>query len=159
SIVPATAARAAAADTKAKRHHRGRPAARGRDIAATGSVPTATGSMCGARVEAVALKPIVRLEQLLDINDAQRASLQAVRDAVTEAVRRGKGACLDALRRAPTARLKAAADALWAMRDTDILLRTPLANFYAALTDAQKAKLADAFKKDGDKPDDGGVAA
>jgi len=36
---------------------------------------------------------------------------------------------------------KLSADGLWAMRDADILLRTPLVNFYATLSDDQKAQL------------------
>ena len=102
----------------------------------------AQASMCSPQAKERATAPIDRIEQTLTLTDEQRARLQDLRTAVGEAVERGKAACHDTLPRTPSDRLKAMMDGLWAMRDADILFRTPLDHFYRSLTDEQKAQLA-----------------
>jgi hypothetical protein len=102
----------------------------------------ADASMCNPQAKQRASAPIVRIEQTLTLTDAQRGKLQDLRKAVDEAVERGKAACHDKLPQTPSDRLSAMMDGLWAMRDADILFRTPLDQFYRSLTDEQKAKLA-----------------
>ena len=97
--------------------------------------------MCTGETEEQAAKPVERLTQAIELTEPQRARLAELRSALGEAVARGKAACRDAMPPAPSARLKLSADGLWSMRDADILLRTPLVNFYATLSDAQKAQL------------------
>jgi hypothetical protein len=97
--------------------------------------------MCAGETDEQAAKPVERLTQAIELTEPQRARLAELRSALGEAVARGKAACRDAMPAAPSARLKLSADGLWAMRDADILLRTPLVNFYATLSDAQKAQL------------------
>jgi hypothetical protein len=135
----AATASASAADDRPRRGRKHLARASDADREMTSSV-AATG-MCGSQVEAQAGKTLDRVSQVIELTEAQRASLQALRAALTEAIARGKAACLDALPTTPGGRLKTAADALWVMRDTDILFRTPLVNFYASLSDAQKAQL------------------
>jgi uncharacterized membrane protein len=150
-LTPAAVTAAIVESGPTTRHHRKRPA-RASDADVAGGL-TASG-MCGVQVEQEAGKPIERIDRTIDLNDAQRANLRELREAVSTAVARGQSACRDTLPATPADRLKAAADALWAIRDADILFRTPLANFYATLTDAQKAKLAEGLKKDEAKNDD-----
>jgi hypothetical protein len=102
----------------------------------------ADASMCNPQAKVRAAAPIERIEQTLTLTDAQRGKLQDLRKAVDEAVERGKAACHDTLPRTPSDRLSAMMDGLWAMRDADILFRTPLDQFYRSLTEEQKAKLA-----------------
>ncbi len=112
-------------------------AATARDSGAANSEP----SMCSPQAKERAAAPIDRIEKTLTLNDEQRARLQELRTAVGEAVERGQAACHDALPRTPSDRLRAMMDGLWAMRDADILFRTPLDHFYRSLADEQKAQL------------------
>src|SRR5262245_13785948 len=116
------------------------PAAAGaRDLgpAATNSAA----SMCDPQAKSRAASPIDRIEKTMTLNQGQREKLQELRTAVNEAVERGKAACHDAVPGTPSDRLRAMTDGLWAMRDADILFRTPLDHFYRSLSDDQKAKL------------------
>jgi LTXXQ motif family protein len=101
----------------------------------------ASPGMCSGETEEQAAKPVGRLAQAIELTEPQRVRLAELRSALGEAVARGKAACRDTMPAAPSARLKLSADGLWSMRDADILLRTPLVNFYATLSDAQKAQL------------------
>ena len=101
----------------------------------------AIAGMCAPQATKRADGPLDRLEQTIALTDEQRAKLQDLRTAVSAAVERGQAACRDAPPATPTDRLKAMMDGLWAMRDADILFRTPLDSFYRSLTDEQTGKL------------------
>jgi len=101
----------------------------------------ATAGMCAAQAKERAGSLLDRVEQTITLTEEQRVRLLDLRTAVIEAFERGQAACRDAVPATPTDRLKAMMDGLWAMRDADILFRTPLDNFYQSLTDEQKAKL------------------
>jgi hypothetical protein len=97
--------------------------------------------MCGARANQQAGQSIDRIERTLELTEPQRARLQDLRAALDDAVARGRAACREAVPRTPAERLAAMKEGLWAMRDADMLLRTPLDHFYGSLTQAQKARL------------------
>jgi len=134
-----TASASAADDRTARRGRKHRARASDADREITSGV--ATTGMCGPQAEVQAGQTLDRISQTIELTEEQRTSLQALRAALTEAIARGKAACLDALPTTPGRRLRTAADALWVMHDADILFRTPLVNFYATLTDVQKAQL------------------
>jgi LTXXQ motif family protein len=138
-VVPATAP----ASARDEEHRRGRrlASARARD-ANRGTANADPGAgMCSPQAKEQASGPIDRIERTLELTEAQMLKLQELRAAVAEAVERGKAACRDVLPRAPSDRLKAMMDGLWALRDADILFRTPLDRFYRSLTDEQKVRL------------------
>src|SRR5262245_61810449 len=141
-ILPAATVAAADDDSAKERRDRRTVGARtsdaDRDVT---SAVSATG-MCSAKAKEQASTPIDRIEQTVELTDAQRLKLQALRTAVSNAVERGMAACRETPPRTPADRLKAMTDGLWAMRDADILFRTPLDNFYRSLTDWQQTQLA-----------------
>jgi hypothetical protein len=130
----------AAAGGAEERRSRRLASARTGNAETTGSVSMA--GMCGPQAMEQVSRPLDRIEQTLELNAAQRLKLKALRAAATEAVERGQAACRDALPLTPSDRLAAMLDALWAIRDADILFRTPLDAFYRSLTDLQQARLA-----------------
>jgi hypothetical protein len=106
-------------------------------------------SMCLPQAKDRAVAPLDRLEKTLALTDAQRLKLKDLRVAVETAVDRGQSACHDAPPSSPADQLKVMMDGLWAMRDAEILFRTPLDALYRSLTDEQKAKLAPADRTTG----------
>jgi hypothetical protein len=141
-ILPA--ATVAAADDDSAKERRGRRTVGARTSDADRDLTSAVSAtgMCSAKAKEQASEPINRIEQTVELTDAQRLKLQALRTAVSTAVERGMAACRETPPRTPADRLKAMTDGLWAMRDADILFRTPLDNFYRSLTDWQQAQLA-----------------
>src|SRR5262245_22846346 len=138
SVMSPAALAAAAAQVDERRGRRLASARSGAE--ATGSVTVA--GMCGPQAADHVNGPIDRIERTLELNAGQQLKLETLRAAAFEAVERGQAACRDALPLTPSDRLQAMLDALWAMRDADILFRTPLDVFYRSLTDVQKARLA-----------------
>jgi len=114
-----------------------------------------TASMCAPPAKERAAAPIDRIEKTLALTDAQRLKLQDLRMAVDAAVDRGQSACHDAPPGTPSDQLKVMMDGLWAMRDAEILFRTPLDRFYRSLTDEQQAKLVPADTTTGGPADAG----
>jgi hypothetical protein len=143
SVISAAATVAAADDDGAK-ERRGRRTVGARTSDADRDLTSAVSAtgMCSAKAKEQASAPIDRIEQTVELTGAQRLKLQALRTAVSTAVERGMAACRETPPRTPADRLKAMTDGLWAMRDADILFRTPLDNFYRSLTDWQQAQLA-----------------
>jgi hypothetical protein len=105
------------------------------------SIKQGDSGTCSAQAKEQAARPLDRIEQVIELTEAQRQKRADVRTAVHEAVERGKAACLDAVPNTPAERLKAMMDALWALNDAILLFRTPLDAFHASLTDEQKAQL------------------
>jgi len=101
----------------------------------------AIAGMCAEQAKERAGSLLDRVEQTITLTEEQRLRLLDLRTAVIEAFGRGQSACRDTVPATPTDRLRAMMDGLWAMRDADILFRTPLDNFYQSLTDEQKATL------------------
>jgi hypothetical protein len=102
--------------------------------------PDRQASTCGTAAEAAAAQPLDRISRSIALTPPERARLHDVRAALKEAIKRSQSYCRDTPPDTPSQRLSATMDGLWAMRDTALLLRTPLQKFYSTLTDAQKAQ-------------------
>jgi hypothetical protein len=102
---------------------------------------TAANGTCSAQAKERADAPIARVEKLLQLTDAQRGVLEALRTALHEEIDRKNADCVEDAARTPLGRLQAMKRGLWSLRDVGIFIRTPLQRFYDALTDEQKAQL------------------
>lgn len=85
--------------------------------------------------------PIGRIDEAVRPDARQRAALNELRAATTEAARIVQSACPSELPLTPTGRLAAMEQRIDAMVKAVATLRPALAKFYAALTDEQKARL------------------
>lgn len=83
--------------------------------------------------------PAARIEQLMQLRDAQHDALDKLQAAVNQSVKSIGGDCHDS--GTPTApdRLKMLIQTLWTVRDGAISVRAPLKDFLDTLTDAQKS--------------------
>ena len=89
--------------------------------------------------QAISLEAI---EQGLHPTQAQRAPLDALRDALLQASNRTRVSCSTSARPlTPTARLETMWDRLRALRQAVGLIRTPLKTLYDSLSDEQKARI------------------
>jgi hypothetical protein len=86
--------------------------------------------------------PASRIEQLLQLSDAQHVTLEKVQLAANDAVKTIRSNCQQLGDLSPPDRLRALVQALWVVRDGDIAMRVPLKNFYESLTSAQKNSFA-----------------
>jgi hypothetical protein len=86
--------------------------------------------------------PSVRIEQLLQLSDAQHATLDKLQLAANDAVKTIKSDCHQLGDLSPPDRLRALVQALWVVRDGVIAMRVPLKGFYETLTSAQKSSFA-----------------
>ncbi len=85
--------------------------------------------------------PAARLEQILQLSDAQHDALEKVQSTAGQSIKALKGACQNAGDLAPPERLRALVQTLWMVRDGGISMRAPLKQFYDTLTSAQKVSL------------------
>jgi hypothetical protein len=81
--------------------------------------------------------PAARVEQLMQLKDAQHDALDNLQAAVNHSARTVD--CLDTAS-APPDRLRMLVQALWTVHDAGISIRTPLKNFLDTLDSAQKAQ-------------------
>jgi hypothetical protein len=86
--------------------------------------------------------PSNRIEQLLQLSDAQHATLDRVQATAADAVKSIRSNCHQSGDLAPPDRLRALVQVLWVVRDGDIAMREPLKAFYESLTSAQKNSFA-----------------
>jgi hypothetical protein len=84
--------------------------------------------------------PSAEIDARLHLTDAQRVSLQALQDAGARAADMLKAACQAGDTVTPAARLAATGKRLDAMLRAVKLVRAPLEDFYATLSDEQKAQ-------------------
>jgi hypothetical protein len=92
--------------------------------------------------------PFGRIEQAVRPDERQRAALEELRSATTQAARIVQSACPTELPLTPTGRLatmQGRIDALWQASEK---LRPALAKFYAVLNDEQKARFNRALSRD-----------
>ena len=106
--------------------------------ATTGAAVTDSGP-CDSPSPAPDNWPSARIEQTVQLDDAQRQALMKLQTAVANAVKAIKAGCRDTTSLPPTGRLNILVQRLWAVRDAGTSTRAALAVFYASLTDAQKA--------------------
>ena len=98
--------------------------------------------------------PASRIEQLLQLSDAQHATLDKVQLVANNAVKTIKSNCHQLGDLSPPDRLRALVQALWVVRDGDIAMRVPLKDFYESLTSAQKNSFAVQQPQNASPPDD-----
>jgi hypothetical protein len=121
-----------------------------RSEASTSAQPTVLGPAmlrpsdlsCGAGPAGLGSWSVERIEQTLSLNDAQRAKLNGLKTASQRAIRYLNESCPKDDPAAPTGRLDALERRLSAMLEAVRTIQPTLDDFYATLTDEQKARLA-----------------
>jgi hypothetical protein len=98
--------------------------------------------------------PANRIEQLLQLSDAQHGLLDKVQLAANDAVKTIKSNCHQLSDLSPPDRLRALVQTLWVVRDGDIAMRVPLKDFYESLNSAQKNSFAFQQPQNAAPPDD-----
>jgi hypothetical protein len=98
------------------------------------------GESCSAAQSATFEWPTSEIEARLHPNDAQRAGLKALQEASRKAAEMLKAACQPGDPATPTARLAAIGSRLDTMLEAVKLVRAALGDFYATLSDEQKAQ-------------------
>lgn len=109
--------------------------------ATTGAAATdGSGSIdrCGGTTDSRDSWPATRVQQILQLSDAQHDALEKLQAAMTQSAKNIGADCHGSGALAPPDRLRALVQALWAVHDAGISLQTPLRNFYDALTPTQK---------------------
>jgi len=99
--------------------------------------PPSVTAQCDAKVMAW---PSGQIDALVKPNDAQRAKLAALTAAASQAADTIKAACPGELPATPPSRLSAIGKHLQAMLQAVQTVQPPLADFYNALSDDQKAR-------------------
>src|SRR5690242_6815436 len=128
------------ADTIAGRFDRMRAPTR---VATTGAARSDGGTdvsadQCNDASSADDKWPASRIEQLLQLSDAQHGLLDKVQLAANDAVKTIKSNCHQLGDLSPPDRLRALVQTLWVVRDGDMAVRAPLKDFYESLSGAQK---------------------
>ena len=98
--------------------------------------------------------PASRIEQLLQLSDAQHATLDKVQLAANDAVKTIRSNCRQPGDLSPLDRLRTLVQALWVVRDGDMAMRAPFKDFYESLTSAQKNTFALQQPQNTSPPDD-----
>ena len=99
--------------------------------------------------------PASKIEQLLQLSDAQRATLDKLQLAANDAIKAITSHCHQLGELPPPDRLRTLVQALWVVRDGDIAMRAPLKDFYESLTSAQKNSFAVRQPQSAPPSDDG----
>jgi hypothetical protein len=86
--------------------------------------------------------PTTRLEQILQLSNAQHDALEKLQLAATQSLKNIKAGCHEPGDLSSPDRLRALVQMLWIVRDGGISMRTPLKGFYEMLTSAQKSSFA-----------------
>ena len=107
---------------------------------------------CGAGPAGLESWSADRIEQSLSLNDAQRARFNALKTASQRAIQYLNESCPKNDPASPTARVEALERRLAAMLEAVRTVQPALDDFYATLTDEQKARLA-AIARSGDTGD------
>jgi len=116
-----------------------RRGARATSVAAAGAaVPTDCASQQGS---ATAGSLADRIEQTIQPTADQRAKIDTLRTSLQRAFEYLDHACPADRPQTPTARLDAMEDRIWAGRQALLVVRAPLEQLYASLSDEQKARL------------------
>ena len=128
-------------------------------VATTGAAKNDTGSdvsadQCNDTSSTDDKWPASRIEQLLQLSDAQHATLDKVQLAANDAVKTIKSNCRQLGDLSPPDRLRALVQALWIVRDGNMAMRAPLKDFYESLTSAQKNSFAVQQPQNAAPPDD-----
>jgi hypothetical protein len=107
---------------------------------AAGSDTRAATELCTGRTAGLTEWPIERIAQAVEPDDAQRATLDELKDATANALDVLKAACPSELPSTPVGRLAAMRARLEAMLQAVRIVRPALEHFYQSLNDEQKAR-------------------
>jgi LTXXQ motif family protein len=116
-----------------------------RQARADGNAPVTNAQVaisCGSVDLTSADWPIAEITSAMELTDAQRATLDQFKTALSDAVSSIKSTCRDDTNLAPVERVRLMQNALWAVHDAAQLIRKPLTKFYDSLTEEQKQKFA-----------------
>ena len=97
-------------------------------------------ALCGEQEGDVAKLPVQRIEQVVEPNAQQQAAFDALKKVSEDTAVRLKASCPAQMPQTPVARLDAVNARLSAIVDAIKAIRPALENFYASLSDEQKAK-------------------
>jgi len=97
---------------------------------------------CGDASNSESNWPAARIEQMLQLSEAQHAALDKLQSAAVRSVKNIKADCRAPGALAPLDRLRTLVQTLWTVRDAGISMREPLKNFYDTLTTEQKNSFA-----------------
>jgi hypothetical protein len=131
------------------------PRASARTATTGAAVPDASRSTdyCGDASSSQDNWPTTRLQQILQLSDAQRDTLEKLQAAVTQSTKSIRADCHEPGAFAPPDRLRALVQTLWVVRDAGISMRGPVKNFYETLTAAQKNSFASHQPQNNPPPD------
>lgn len=112
-------------------------------VATTGSAAKSdTGSIsadqCNDAWSANDKWPAARLEQILQLSNAQHDALETLQRSADQSIKNIKADCHEMGELSPPDRLRALVQTLWIVRDGGVSMRAPLREFYKTLTSAQK---------------------
>jgi hypothetical protein len=93
---------------------------------------------CGDASNTAGNWPSSRVEQILQLSDAQQGALEKIQLATAQSAKNIKADCRGLGTLAPSDRLRALVQTLWAVRDAGMSMRGPLKNFSETLTNTQK---------------------
>jgi hypothetical protein len=110
-------------------------------IATTGTAATDAPSANGCGGEPLSSSqdswPSARIEQILQLSDAQHDALGKMQTNVTQSAKNLRADCQVGAA-GPSDRMKTLVQKLWAVRDAAISAQNPVKNFYGSLTETQK---------------------
>jgi len=127
---------------RSARGHGGRGSAGGYGDRGSAGGRSVGADLCSGQTAGLTDWPIERIAQTVEPNDAQRAALDALKDATAKALDILKAACPTALPSTPTGRIQAMRQRLEAMRQAVRTVRPALEKFYESLNDEQKARFS-----------------
>jgi LTXXQ motif family protein len=93
---------------------------------------------CGDTSNTASGWPSSRVEQILQLSDAQHAALEKIQFATDQSAKKIKADCRGLGPLAPSDRLRELVQTVWTVRDAGISMREPLKNFSETLTNTQK---------------------
>jgi hypothetical protein len=97
--------------------------------------------MCNPQMMGFGAWRIERVEQSLNLNEAQKAALEELKTASAKAAEQMQAACPADWPETPTGRLEQMEKRMSAMLDGIRTVRPALDKFYGSLTDEQKARI------------------
>lgn len=97
-------------------------------------------ALCGQQSADATKLPVQRIEQVIEPNAQQQDAFNALKQASQDAANQLQSSCPSQVPQTPVARLDAVKTRLQAMVDAMNTVRPKLADFYASLSDEQKAR-------------------
>jgi LTXXQ motif family protein len=96
--------------------------------------------VCSERGPAFTDLPAQQIEKMVSLNDAQRQKLEALKAASTRAANAAKAGCISSIPSTVAGRLDATKKRVAALLEAADIVRPAVSDFYASLSDEQKAR-------------------